>query len=455
MTNPVGCDREDVVVVRELAGKGVAMLVDQHGKRVAGQRGSDGLRFVASVPAFATCTYRLATEEAGASAVEVREVNPRFLSVDTPYFFAMVGRGSGIVTTLYDKNAGRELVGYNIARAVNFEQVRPDLCLGVLQLFDERPHGMSSWVVDNVYAEQSLIDGAEVHIAEAGPVRVVLESSHAVRSSNIVKRVVFYAAIPRIDFELEVSWNEPGGPQIGIPNLALSFGTRLPACEAVYETPFGANSRPADGLVVPGLRWAHIGNADYGLALLNDSKYGFDALGSRLRAHVVRSSYEPDTVSDCGSVTRCAFGVVPHPGDWRDAHLGELAAGFNTPLRARVAGGATAATEASGRAGVVPAELGATGRPHLREASTVVIDALKYADRGDGAVVVRLHESAGRPARARLAGLPAGATVLAANIVEDVTGPLEPAVGTDGDTEVSLGFRPFEVKTLLVQAGEK
>ena len=441
VTNPIGCDRTDVVVVPELAGEGAAVLLDQHGRQVVAQRGSDGLRFVASVPAFGTCTYQLTDQEPGTSSVEAREVSARHLSVDTPDFFAMVARGSGIITTLYDKNAGRELVGYNIARAVNFEQVRPDICLGVLQLFDERPHGMSSWVVDDVYSEHSLIDGAEVNIVEAGPVRVVLESTHAVRSSNVAKRVIFYAAIPRVDVELEVSWNEPGGPQTGIPNLALSFGTRLATCEAVYETPFGANSRPADGLVVPGLRWAHIGNPDYGMALFNDSKFGFDALGSRLRVHVVRSSYEPDTVSDCGSVTRCGFAVFPHPGDWRDARLGELAAGFNTPLRGRLAG--PSATSGAGRA---------AGRPHLRGASTVMIDALKYANQGDGACIVRLHESAGRPARVRLAGLPAGAAVLTTNIVEDVTGRLETGSGPDGGTEVSLGFRPFEVKTLLVRA---
>ncbi len=481
VTNPIGSDRDDIVVVPELTGEGLAVLHDQHGRRVLAQRGSDGLRFIASVPAFATRTYQLTNEEPEASSVAVREVNLRYLSVDTADFFAMVGRSSGIITTLYDKNAGRELVGYNIARAVNFEQVRPDMCLGVLQLFDERPHGMSSWVVDDVYAEQSLIDGAEVSIVEAGPVRVVLESNHAVRSSNIIKRVIFYAGIRRVDIELEVSWNEPGGPQIGVPNLALSFGTRLPACEAVYETPFGANSRPADGLVVPGLRWAHIGNADYGMALFNDSKFGFDALGPRLRVHVVRTSYEPDTVSDCGSLTRCSFGILPHPGDWRDARLSELAAGFNAPLRGRLVGGATtsayrsaqsSATATSGavsggttsghdaavttgsRVAVVPPpEAGPSGRPHLRETSTVVIDALKYADRGDGTRLVRLHESVGRPAHVRLAGLPAGAAVLTANIVEDVTGRLETRLGPDGDTEVALSFRPFEVKTLLVQAG--
>ncbi len=338
VTNPLGADRDDVVLIPEMAGEGSVSLVDENGARLTGQRGRDGLRFIASLPAYGTSTYRLTDDGPVAPSVDVREVNPRYLSVDTPHFFAMVARGSGVITTLYDKGAGRELVGYNIARAVNFEQVRPDLGLGVLQIFDERPHGMSSWVIDDVFAEQSIIDGADVRVIEVGPVRAVLESTHPVRSSTIVKRVVFYVGIARVDFELEVRWNEPGSPEIGIPNLAFSFGSRLQTCDAVYETPFGANSRPADGLVVPGQRWADIGNPDYGMALLNDSKYGFDALGSRLRAHIVRSSYEPDTVSDNGSVTRCRFAVVPHSGDWRGAHLGARAAGFNTPLRGRLVG---------------------------------------------------------------------------------------------------------------------
>ncbi len=66
--------------------------------------------------------------------------------------------------------------------------------------------------------------------------------------------------------------------------------------------------------------------------------------------------------------------------------------------------------------------------------------------------MVRLHESVGRPAQVRLAGLPADASVMTATIVEDVTGRVPSGPGTAGDSEVSLTFRPFEIKTLLVEA---
>jgi alpha-mannosidase len=431
VTNPLGFDCRDLVVVPGLAGTGDVLLAGEDGTLVPGQRGPGGLSFVASVPAFATRAYRVTEQGPPSSPIEVHEIDRRYLAVDTPCFFSLVRRDSGVVTTLFDRRAGRELVGYNIARARNYEQVRPDLGLGVLQLLDERPHGMSSWVIDEVYREESLICGAELRVAERGAVRCVLETTHRVRASRVLKRLVFYSALPRVDVELEIAWNEPGGPEVGVPNLLLSFAGRLGEAEAWYETPFSAARRPADGLVVPGLRWALVDDEKGGFAVLNDGKYGFDALGSRLRVHLIRTAYEPDAASDAGLHDRCAFSVVPYAGDWRDQQVTELAAGFNTPLLGRLRSGDRRAAQA--------------WRPLLLGRTTAVIDALKFAHRGDGARVIRLHESAGRTAHARLAGLPEDAAVYSANVVEDVAGRLEPHGG-----ELELVFRPFEVKTLIV-----
>jgi alpha-mannosidase len=441
VTNPLGFSRTDVVLVPELSGEGAAVLVDDEGVPVPGQAGPDGLRFLARVPAFATVAYRLAEGTPKAAAISIGDEDARYLTVETAHFFAMVRRDSGIVTTLFDRGADRELVGYNIARAVNCEQVRPDLALGVLQLLEEYPHAMASWVVDEVHTELSLIAGAELRVVECGPVRAVLETRHQIRSSNVVKRVVFYAGLPRIDIELEVQWNEPGGPALGIPGLALAFTTRQQEADAYYETPFAANRRPSDGLVVPALRWADIGGRSYGLAVLNDGKYGFDALGTRVRAHIIRSAYDPDGVSDVGRLDSSRFSLVPHTGHWSEAGIVEHAAGFNNPLRARVSG----ARESGARESDAARSFDTGWRPHLQEPGTVVIDALKFAHRGDGSRIIRLHESAGRPARTRLTGLPPGSPVFAASVVEDVIRRLE---ATDGELE--LVFRPFEVKTLLL-----
>jgi alpha-mannosidase len=430
VTNPLGFDRSDVVVVPELAGD-KRMVLDERDRLVPTQSSPDGLRFLARVPAFGTVAYQLSEQAPPSSAIVCQERGARYLTVDTPDLFAMVRRDSGIITTLFDRRSERELVGYNIARAVNCEQVRPDLGLGVLQLLEERPHGMSSWVIDEVFAEHSLISGAELEVVESGPVRMVLETRHSLRASKIRKRVIFYAGLARIDIELEVEWNEQGSPEIGISNLALAFTTRQEKAEAWYETPFAASSRAADGLVVPGLRWADIGGADHGIALLNDGKYGFDALGSRLRAHIIRSAYEPDTVADTGYVDRCAFAVVPHEGTWRSAGIAKLAAEFNVPLIARL--------KTTGAPPHLP------WRPHLLSKGSVMIDALKSSHDGTAVRVIRLHESAGHSARATIAGLGKDAVVHSASVTEKAV-----KLESVHQGKLELTFRPFEVKTLLV-----
>ncbi|HEY1733272.1 MAG TPA: glycoside hydrolase family 38 C-terminal domain-containing protein, partial [Acidimicrobiales bacterium] len=187
---------------------------------------------------------------------------------------------------------------------------------------------------------------------------------------------------------------------------------------------------------VPALRWADIGSDHFGVAVLNNSKYGFDALGSRLRAHVIRTSYEPDPVSDRGRADHSSFAIVPHLGTWADAGIPRLAAAFNTSVPARFS---------TGPASTGPAEPAPDWRPRLVDEGTVVIAALKYAHRGEGTRVIRLYESAGRHAATRLAGLPADAVVYDATPVETPLRRLAAHHGT-----VDLTFRPFQVRTLLV-----
>jgi alpha-mannosidase len=259
----------------------------------------------------------------------------------------------------------------------------------------------------------------------------VLEVTHRWRRSVIRQRITFYRRLARVDFRTTVDWRERGDKVRGIPNLKIGFTAKLAACEAWYEIPFGAVARPADGQESVALRWADVGGPDYGFALLNDSKHGYDALGSRLRLTLLRSSYEPDAIPDLGR-HEIAYALLPHPGDWREARVVEAAAAFNQPLlvtRRRTAGRA------------VPT----TFRPILTPASTVQIATLKAAQAGTG-TVIRLYESGGRRARVTLSGLPPGARVRQASILE--------ALGTTVPVRrgrCTLVFRPWQIMTLVVE----
>jgi len=336
-----------------------------------------------------------------------------------------------------DKRVGRELIGYGMRRGSDYlDTARADLAFNVLQLLDEHPHGMSAWHMDEVQAEHSLLRGATTRVAESGPVRLVIETEREARDSRIVQRAIFYRDLARVDFEIDVDWRELGSAERGVPNLKVAFAARLPECEAWFETPFAAVRRPSDGQEVPALRWADVGGDSYGMALLNDSKYGYDALGGRLRLTLLRSAYEPDAISDIGRHS-IRYSLLPHPGSWRKAQVVRHAAGFNQPLLARQVPPDRSPAEESGRA----------WRPYLSHDSSVQIAGLKPAQDRRG-WVARLYESAGRTAEVELCGLPVGARVWQANLVEDRLSQLEVRGGA-----VRLVFHPWQVRTILVERG--
>jgi alpha-mannosidase len=369
--------------------------------------------------------------------VPLRDDINRGAAGDPPYLRIRAGRleaylrqDNGIVVGLRSA-AGPDHVAYGMCRGADYlDAARPDLALGVLQVIDELPHGMSAWHLDEVAREESLLGGAQVRVVACGPVRAVVDVTHRVRASTIRLRLSFWAALGRIDTDAEVDWQEPGGPDVGVPGLKASFTARLPEVQAWYETPGSATTRPADGQEVPASRWADVSGGGRGMALLNRGRHGHDALGPRLRLTLVRSSYEPDAVAGPGRYAT-SWSLLPHAGDWREAQVPRQAAGYDTPLLAHVATGTSAP---------------APWRPALEGDDSVLLTA-KPAYDGVG-TLLRLQEAHGRPASVRLRGLPPASAVARVAVTE------QPADGVpqqrERDGALLLRLRPFEIAHLLV-----
>ncbi len=435
VTNPLGVERTDVVVVEGLRGQGTVALSSDSGHRTDGQYTEQGLCFVARVPAFGTVAYTLDSGSAPAAddALTVTERDD-YVDVRTPLFTATVHRASGAIVSFVDRRDGRQLVAYGTRRPSDYtDSTRVDLALNVLQLVEEHMHPMSAWHLDDVHRESHLIRGAETSVVECGPVRVVLCVERTVLTSTVRQRIVFYRDLARVDVEADIDWRDPASEGSGIPNLKVAFTCKLDEVEAWFETPFAAVRRPSDGQEVPALRWADVGGEGYGFALLNDCKHGYDAMGGRLRLTLLRSTFEPDRISDLGH-HRMRYGFFPHAGSWRDAGVVDEAAAFNQPLIARA----------------LPAEqpladVDSWRTPPRLSDSSVRISTLKVARDGSG-MVARLYESAGRTTDVVLSGWKPADVVLETSPIEDPLGRVE---STDG--ELRLRFRPWQVRTLLVR----
>jgi alpha-mannosidase len=448
VANPLGWERCGWVIIPEMKGAGCTRLVNDFGHQTVGQFTDDGLGFVARVPGYSTVCYKLDGDCAGDSMLMVipafapmtgiEEESKRgrekpYFRIETPFFSVYIRRDSGILTSFFDKRVQRELVHYGMRRASDyFDTVRSDLGLNVIQLLEERPHPMSAWHLDEINAEKSLIFGAETTVVECGAARIVLEVRHDLHASKIIQQIIFYRDLPQVDFNMRIDWQESGSAEKGVPNLKISFTANLPETQAWFETPFAAIKRPCDGQEVPALRWADVGGSEYGMALINDSKYGYDILGSRLRMTLLRSAYEPDSIADLGW-HEINFSFLPHPDDWRAAEVVQSALGYNQPLMAWVAAEPSQAFKLS------------MMRPGITKSGSVILAGLKRARQGSG-VILRIYESSGFSSQAEVLGIPELAQVYETNILEDKLKKLPVVSGC-----IHLTFSPWQVKTILIE----
>jgi alpha-mannosidase len=291
---------------------------------------------------------------------------------------------------------------------------------------------MSAWVIGRTRDEHPLDQGSS-EVVEAGPVRVVIETTHVTGTSTVRQRLTVYADISRIDVDSDVDWAEEAGPHIGSPGLKAAFRTGV-AGHPTYETPFSTVTR-TDAGEVPALRWAALqDDAGNGIGVVNTGRHAHDANDGTLRLRLLRTPYEPDPQADRGR-HHTRYAMVPLVSGWQQAALPQVAAGFGSPLLARLAG------ESVGPELVAPISVDAD--------LNVSVAGLKPARSGRG-FVVRIHENAGREGQARLHGLAPDSVVRRATIVED---ELEELAVDGGAAVVTL--RPFEVVTLVVSLRER
>jgi alpha-mannosidase len=415
VTNPHAWERTDVVEVPVRTG-GPVSLVGSHGHTTPGQPTADGLCFVARVPGFTTVRYDVCPAE-----------DAEHMSVE-----GGTGEQPVVARSRLHEVAVEQATGAVVSWSIGGRPaLPPDARLNELQRVHEEPAPMSAWVIGRTRAEH-VLDQGRSEVVETGPVRVVIETTHVTGTSTVRQRLTVYADIARIDVDSDVDWAEEAGAHIGSPGLKAAFHTGV-AGQPTYETPFSTVTR-ADGGEVPALRWAALqDDPGTGVGVVNTGRHAHDAHEGTLRLRLLRTPYEPDPQADRGR-HHARYAIVPLSTGWQQAALPRIAAGFGTPLLARVA------TEP------IASDLSA---PISVDADlNVTVAGLKPARCGRG-VVVRVHECAGREGQARLHGLAPNSVVRRATIVED---ELEELAVDGGAAVVTL--RPFEVVTLVLSVRE-
>jgi alpha-mannosidase len=321
----------------------------------------------------------------------------------------------GDIVSIYDKEARREV----LAAPSN-----------ILRLYEDKPAQSNAWDIDIEYRNKSwrALPSEAPRLVHNSPLLAVLRLAKTFNRSAIVQDVALRRGSRRIDFETRVDWQERE------KLLKAEFALDVLCGRAAYEIQFGAIERSTYGntsqdrakFEVCAHKWADMSESGYGAALLNNCKYGYDAVENRLRLTLLRAAIDPDPQADVGE-QRFTYSLLPHLRGWQEAGVVNAGYELNAPLEAVVCRGA-----AGGEASL---SLIASGDRN------VVIDAVKAAEDGRG-LIVRVYEATGGRTNACLTAGFAIAGVAECNLMEDD----EREIAHSGRA-FQFAIKPFEIKT--------
>ena len=370
-------------------------------------------QYVRDVPAFGwTVVDESNAENPELSASETRLENR---------FYAITLDKTGCLTSVYDKENEREVL---TGRG------------NLLEAFDDHPRDCDNWEICNYYTEKKWdIDDVQAITAQQDGVSASVHIRRRFLNSTIEQVITIYADARGIDFDLRADWHEHH------VFLKTAFPVDILSDKATYEIQYGAVERPAHQntswdaakFEVCAQKWADYAEAGYGVALLNNNKYGYAIHDGVMRLSLIKCGTYPNPVADQG-LHHIRYQLLPHAGDWREAGIPNLAYAFNCPLLVEKAIGG----------GTLPDTFSLV---HAEPENIIVTVAKEACD--NDAIILRAYESQGRRTDAALTLGFAASSAQETDMLEKQTYADLPLEGN----RVYTQFKPYEIKTFRVEKG--
>ncbi len=327
---------------------------------------------------------------------------------------------AGDVKRIYDKTAGREVLTLG-AVANQF------------QAFEDRPVNWDAWDIDIFYDDKRFLAAPadSIRVVESGPLRATLEIRRRILNSSYTQRLSLAYNSPQLDVDTTIDWHERH------ILLKVAFPVDVLSPAATYEIQWGSVQRPTHRntswdwarFETCAQKWVDLSEGGYGVALLNDCKYGHDIRDNVIRLSLLRAPTAPDPEADQGT-HRFAYSLYPHSnsgGGLLPSEIAQRAYLLNDPALA--VGGPTTPT------GAAPPPL-MTLTPHG------IIETVKQAEDGNG-IIVRFYECNRQRGWVTLeAGFPPAAAYITNLLEVDQT-----ALPVTGQS-VRLYVMPFQIVTV-------
>ena len=230
-------------------------------------------------------------------------------------------RKDGTLDSVFDKEWSRETLRSRSNLLIAYENI---------------PGPSDAWDIEKGYEVTSVEvkDVLESRIAENGNLRAGVFVSKRFRNSVVVQEISIYAESRSIEFKTTMDLHD----RELLFKAYFDFDVNTET--ATFEIPFGSVERATTvntafeqaRFEVPMLRWADMSEHGYGVALLNDGKYGISARESKMGLTLAKTPIFPDQTTDYGAFT-FTYAMYPHRGDWREGRVPDRAWELNTPVK--------------------------------------------------------------------------------------------------------------------------
>ncbi|HEX5069444.1 MAG TPA: glycoside hydrolase family 38 C-terminal domain-containing protein [Vicinamibacterales bacterium] len=458
--NPVSMDRtEPIEATVTLPASTAAIRVTDAATgeavpaQITGTAGGTHIVFVGTVPSLGYRVFNVSAAPAG-SAPPATSVRATSSTLENNRISVRID-SHGDIASIYDKDARHELLKAPI----------------MLELRDNPSPSWPAWEVlyDTVQSPaREYVSNPTIRVIEQGPARAAIEITRKASGSTFVQRVRLAEGGDRVDVENLIDWRSPN------TQLKASFPFTASNPKAVYDLGLGTiertNNEP-DKYEVPAQRWANIDDAGgtFGVAVLNDSKYGWDKPDDNtLRLSLLHTprpttGYTYQSSNDLGH-HRIVYAIAGHAGDWRKGRVPVKATQLNQPMMAFQT---TPHAGALGRTFSMAWISAPSGGNFLTDTSgQVAILAMKRAEDSDE-VIIRFQERYGRPANG--VSVRMGVPIVSArevNAAEEEVGPFAlPGGGNRGGrggaaaapaapqttTNFTIDLKPYQPRTIALK----
>jgi len=383
-------------------------------QRITDVMGKSLLCTFVTLPPLALSSFSVTKEIMGSESPFIYEDH----HIETPFAYVELDQ-NGAIESIIDKYSNRELRNFHGAP------------LNTFYLGEDVPLLWDNWDVDpdidmklkpqlNLLSQTKLCDG---------PLQLRIESLYKIGDHSTLKQhMIFYSNTPQIDFETVLDWNEKHH------FLKVGFDVDILSPAMKNEIQFGHIERPthrntswdAAKSEVCNHKWSDLSEGRFGIAFLNDCKYGLSCLESDVRISLHKGGCRPDPRGDQG-IHQFTYSILPHQGCFNTENVVRPAYELNTrPVYS-------------------------IGKAHnsnslcLVDASNIIVEAVKMAEEGTG-YIIRLYECERSSVKSVKISFPKPPKeVYLTNMLEEKQYLIDSSLGS-----VCLDFRPFEIKTILV-----